>query len=237
MQPLDDRYFPNESATNAKRLVHQYGAPVVFCPHSGGILAIQGFNASAPPFIVGAYSSEPQIVESGNPLTLMIPPKYTIYFDAFAQTMIERHGKRLGRIPGAHAYAKEWTKGFSAVWDEQGRHAADQQRDRLQHHHRFFERRQQGAVGEAGRAVRRRAVAGHRARHQGGAGAGLQGRLRRDGPGEVRGDEQAGADGDARELGRRDADDASSRLPRGEVRREVPRRRRAPIAIRRVKSA
>jgi len=120
VQPLDDRYFPNESATNAKRLVHQYGSPVVFCPHSGGILAIQGFNASAPPFIVGAYTSEPQVVENGNPLTLMIPPKYVIYFDAFAQTMIDRHGKRLGRIPGAHAYAKEWTKGFSAVWEGKG---------------------------------------------------------------------------------------------------------------------
>ena len=120
VSPLDDRYFPNESATNAKRLVHQYGAPVVFCPHSGGILAIQGFNSSSPPFIVGAYSSEPQIVESGNPLTLMIPPKYTIYFDAFADTMIQRHGKRLGRIPGAHAYAKEWTKGFSEVWTSKG---------------------------------------------------------------------------------------------------------------------
>jgi branched-chain amino acid transport system substrate-binding protein len=118
--PLDDRYFPNESATNAKRLVHQYNSPIVFCPHSGGILAIQGFNASSPPFIVGAYSSEPQIVESGNPLTIMIPPKYTIYFDAFAQTMMDRHGKRLGRIPGAHAYAKEWTKGFSAVWEQKG---------------------------------------------------------------------------------------------------------------------
>ena len=120
VSPLDDRYFPNESATNAKRLVHQYGAAIVFCPHSGGILAIQGFNASSPPFIVGAYSSEPQIVESGNPLTLMIPPKYTIYFDAFADTMIGRHGKRLGRIPGAHAYAKEWTKGFSEVWTSKG---------------------------------------------------------------------------------------------------------------------
>ena len=120
IQALDDRYFPNESATNAKRLVHQHGAPVVFCPHSGGILAIQGFNATAPPFLIGAYSSEPQILESGNPLTLMIPPKYVIYFDAFARTMMERHGKRLGRIPGAHAYAKEWTKGFSAVWEAQG---------------------------------------------------------------------------------------------------------------------
>lgn len=120
IQALDDRYFPNESATNAKRLVHQYGAPAVFCPHSGGILAIQGFNTTAPPFIIGAYSSEPQILESGNTLTLMIPPKYVIYFDAFARTTMQRHGRRLGRIPGAHAYAKEWTKGFSAVWEAQG---------------------------------------------------------------------------------------------------------------------
>ncbi len=118
---LDDRYFPNESATNAKRLVHQHGTPVVFCPHSGGILAIQGFNAGeTPAFIIGAYSSEPQILERRNPLTLMIPPRYTVYFDAFARTMMERHGRRLGRIPGSHAYAKEWTKGFSQVWENLG---------------------------------------------------------------------------------------------------------------------
>ena len=118
---LDDRYFPNESATNAKRLVHQHGTPVVFCPHSGGILAIQGFNAAqAPKFVIGAYSSEPQILERKNPLTLMIPPRYTVYFDAFAKTMMARHGRRLGRIPGSHAYAKEWTKGFSRVWQDQG---------------------------------------------------------------------------------------------------------------------
>jgi branched-chain amino acid transport system substrate-binding protein len=117
---LDDRYFPNEAATNAKRLVHQHGTPIVFCPHSGGILAIQGFNAQTPAFVIGAYSSEPQILERRNPLTLMIPPRYTVYFDAFAKTMMSRHGRRLGRIPGSHAYAKEWTKGFSRVWEQQG---------------------------------------------------------------------------------------------------------------------
>jgi branched-chain amino acid transport system substrate-binding protein len=120
VQALDDRYFPNEAATNAKRLVHQHGAPVVFCPHSGGILAIQGFNTASPAFLVAAYSSEPQILESGNPLTMMIPPKYVVYFDAFARTMMERHGQRLGRVAGAHAYAKEWTRGFSAVWKAKG---------------------------------------------------------------------------------------------------------------------
>ncbi|MGH9350074.1 MAG: ABC transporter substrate-binding protein [Vicinamibacterales bacterium] len=118
---LDDRYFPNEAATNAKRLVHQHGTPIVFCPHSGGILAIQGFNATqSPQFIIGAYSSEPQILDRKNPLTLMIPPSYTVYFEPFAKTMIARHGRRLGRIPASHAYAKEWTKGFSRVWQEHG---------------------------------------------------------------------------------------------------------------------
>lgn len=117
---LDDRYFPNESATNAKRLVHQHNTPVVFCPHSGGVLAIQGFNTQAPPFILAAYTSEPQVLERGNPMTLMIPPRYDIYFEAFARTMMEGHGKRLGRIPGSHAYAKEWTKGFSKIWEGLG---------------------------------------------------------------------------------------------------------------------
>lgn len=118
---LDDRYLPNEAATNAKRLVHQRGTPIVFCPHSGGILAIQGFNATQPPrFIIGAYSSEPQILERKNPLTLMIPPRYTVYFEPFARTMMARHGRRLGRIPASHAYAKEWTKGFSRVWESHG---------------------------------------------------------------------------------------------------------------------
>jgi branched-chain amino acid transport system substrate-binding protein len=118
---LDDRYFPNESATNAKRLVHQHATPIVFCPHSGGILAIQGFNATqSPKFLIGAYSSEPQILERRNPLTLMVPPRYTVYFDPFAKATMSRHGRRLGRIPGSHAYAKEWTKGFSRVWEAHG---------------------------------------------------------------------------------------------------------------------
>lgn len=120
VEALDDRYFPNESATNAKRLVHQYGAPVVMCPHSGGILAIQGFNTKQPEFLIGAYSSEPQILEQTNPLTLMIPPAYTVYFEPFAEKMLATHGQRLGMIPASHAYAKEWTKGFSKTWEKLG---------------------------------------------------------------------------------------------------------------------
>ncbi len=61
---LDDAYRPNEAATNAKRLSLQEGAPIVFVPHSGGILAVLGFNEKqAPKFIVAAYSSDPAILK------------------------------------------------------------------------------------------------------------------------------------------------------------------------------
>jgi branched-chain amino acid transport system substrate-binding protein len=58
---LDDKYLPNEAATNAKRLVQQYHVPAVFTQHSGGVLAQQAFNATQEPnFIIFADSSEPQ---------------------------------------------------------------------------------------------------------------------------------------------------------------------------------
>ncbi|WP_082828393.1 ABC transporter substrate-binding protein [Tistrella mobilis] len=121
IQSLDDRYLPNETAVNAQRLVYQNGARIVFIPHSGGILAAQGFNTRGPQkFIIGAYTSEPAILKQGNPLQMMIPPRYNALFKPYAEAAMSRFGKRLGMIPGTHAYAKEWTKGFSATWKEMG---------------------------------------------------------------------------------------------------------------------
>ncbi|WP_051662975.1 ABC transporter substrate-binding protein [Alicyclobacillus macrosporangiidus] len=118
---LDDKYLPNEAATNAKRLAQQDHAPIVFCPHSGGILAIQGFNAKEQPqFILAAYSSEPAILQQKNGLTVMIPPRYDAYFEPFAKTEMEKFGKRLGLIPTTTAYGKEWAKGFSETWQKLG---------------------------------------------------------------------------------------------------------------------
>ena len=169
--PLDDRYFPNESATNAKRLVHQYGAPIVFCPHSGGILAIQGFNALVAALHRrrlqqrAADRRERQPADADDSAEVHHLLRRLRRHDDRAPRQAARPHSRRARL------RQGMDEGFLGSVDEQGRHAADQQRDRLQHHHGFFERRQQGAVGEAGRAVRRRAVAGHRARDQGGAGS------------------------------------------------------------------
>ena len=75
---LDDKYFPNESATNAKRLVHQSGDADRVLPAQRRHPRHPGLQRDAAPnFIIGGYTSEPQVLESDNPLTLMIPPRYT----------------------------------------------------------------------------------------------------------------------------------------------------------------
>jgi len=72
---LDDRYSPAQAATNAKRLKQESGVPAVFVPHSGGTFALQDFNEKDN-FIVMSYSSVPSITESGNTMTLRIPPTF-----------------------------------------------------------------------------------------------------------------------------------------------------------------
>ena len=59
---LDDKYLPNETGANAKRLVQENKTPIIFVPHSGGIFATQVFNEQDK-FIIGAYSSEPKITD------------------------------------------------------------------------------------------------------------------------------------------------------------------------------
>jgi branched-chain amino acid transport system substrate-binding protein len=121
LDSLDDAYRPNEAATNAKRLAQQDNAPIIFCPHSGGILAIMGFNEKqSPKFVLGAYSSEPTILKQGDGLVLMIPPRYDSYFKPFAQTAMQRFGKKLGLIPTSTAYGNAWTQGFTTVWKDMG---------------------------------------------------------------------------------------------------------------------
>lgn len=89
---LDDKYLPNETASNGKRLVQENQTPIIFSPHSGGISALQVFN-EVDNFIVSAYSSEPDIVERGNTLTVRIPPSYEGYIEPFSDYAMDNFGK------------------------------------------------------------------------------------------------------------------------------------------------
>ncbi|MBD5634695.1 MAG: ABC transporter substrate-binding protein [Candidatus Eremiobacteraeota bacterium] len=118
---LDDQYRPNESAINAKRLVQESQTPIIICPHSGGILALEGFNEKqTPKFIVGAYSSEPAILRQNDNLVVMLPPRYDEYFKPFLTVEMKKFGKKLGLIPTSTAYGNAWKSGFSDAWKAAG---------------------------------------------------------------------------------------------------------------------
>jgi branched-chain amino acid transport system substrate-binding protein len=116
---LDDKYAPSESAVNAKRLRAQYKAPVIFCPHSGGNFAMQAFNEQDG-FLIGAYTSVPQMTERGNKLTLRIPPSFAGYVDPFIKTTMGAFGKKLGMAGADHDYAKAWAALMAPAWKKAG---------------------------------------------------------------------------------------------------------------------
>lgn len=116
---LDDKYAPAEAAINARRLVQQYKTPAVFVPHSGGIFALQAFNQQEK-FLVMAYSSVPRITDTGNTMTIRIPPAYTGYIEPFVKAQMKRFGKNVALVPADHDYAKAWVQAFVPAWEAAG---------------------------------------------------------------------------------------------------------------------
>jgi branched-chain amino acid transport system substrate-binding protein len=116
----DDRYLPYETATATRRLLQQARPPIIFVPHAGGIRAVQEMNLQDPKFVLAAYSSEPSILEAGNPLTVMLPPRFDGYQQPFVAVMMQRFGRRLGLLPTTTAYGRAWTERVTEEWRRQG---------------------------------------------------------------------------------------------------------------------
>ncbi|WP_408010417.1 ABC transporter substrate-binding protein [Pseudalkalibacillus sp. A8] len=116
---LDDKYLPNETAANAKRLLQENQTPIIFSPHSGGIQAMQVFNEQEN-FLIGAYTSEPNVTETGNSLTVRIPPRYDGYMEPFTEYTMENFGKKIAALPTSSQYGKDWTETLLPFWKEKG---------------------------------------------------------------------------------------------------------------------
>jgi branched-chain amino acid transport system substrate-binding protein len=116
---LDDKYMPSETAINEQRLVQEYKAPVVLCPHSGGGFAIQTSNEQQNVLLL-SYTSVPQITARGNKLTFRIPPEFTGYIPAFIKYTMGRYGKKVGIADADHEYAKAWNAAFKPAWEAAG---------------------------------------------------------------------------------------------------------------------
>lgn len=116
---LDDKYNPSETATNTQRLVQQHKVPAVLTPHSGGIFAVQAINEQLKVLLLG-YSSVPQITARGNPLTLRIPPEYTVYIQPFIEHAMQKYGKNVAIASADHDYGKAWVAAFKPAWEAAG---------------------------------------------------------------------------------------------------------------------
>jgi branched-chain amino acid transport system substrate-binding protein len=116
---LDDRYKPDLTVQNGRRMVSLDKVPAVFCPHSGGILAMMNFNEKED-FLVMGYTTHPKVVEAGNKLVIRMPPDIRAYASAFSDRAKERGIKKVGAIPGVHEYAKIWMDIFKEEWAKRG---------------------------------------------------------------------------------------------------------------------
>ncbi len=116
---LDDRYRPDLTVQNARRTVSMDKVSSVFCPHSGGILAMMKFNEKEE-FMVMGYSTHPKIVEMGNKLVIRMPPDIRAYASAFSDRAKDRGIKKVAAIPGVHEYAKIWMDIFDEEWKKRG---------------------------------------------------------------------------------------------------------------------
>ena len=116
---LDDKYLPNETGVNVKRMVSENNPVAVFIPHSGGVFATMEFNEQDN-FIIMSYTSEPRQYEAGNKLLIGIPPKYSIYSKPFTEYMMKNFGKRMAMLPTNSQYGKDWTESIIPVWEEMG---------------------------------------------------------------------------------------------------------------------
>ncbi|MCQ9368982.1 ABC transporter substrate-binding protein [Brevibacterium sp. 91QC2O2] len=120
LKALDDKYVPSTAATNAQRLADQDKAAVIFTPNAGAIKAMQQVNDGRSKFLISAYTSDPAIVQSGNRLTVMTPPNFASYAQAFAKKLRADGAKKLALLGTQSEYGQQWTKDAKAAWTEAG---------------------------------------------------------------------------------------------------------------------
>lgn len=116
---LDDKYQPNETGVNVKRMVSENDPVAVWIPHSGGVFATQIFNEQDN-FIIMAQSSEPRMYDQGNKLMVGISMKYDIWPETFSNYMMEKFGKKIALLPTNSQYGMDWLNVIKPVWEEKG---------------------------------------------------------------------------------------------------------------------
>ncbi|QGS69305.1 ABC transporter substrate-binding protein [Oceanobacillus sp. 143] len=116
---LDDKYLPNETGINVKRIVSEDSPIAVWIPHSGGVFATQVFNEQDD-FIIMAQTSEPRMYEQGNKLMIGVSPQYNIWPETYSKYMLEHFGTKMALLPTNSQYGMDWLNVIKPIWEDMG---------------------------------------------------------------------------------------------------------------------
>jgi branched-chain amino acid transport system substrate-binding protein len=116
---MDDQFQTAQTVNNAKRLVHQEGAKMVFNPSSGGIFGLMAINEKEN-FIIGAYTTNQKCITAGNKLIFRGPPSMLVYVRNWADRAMAHGWKKCAMMPDAYDYGKLWSELFQKYWQEKG---------------------------------------------------------------------------------------------------------------------
>lgn len=118
---VDDRYKPAETVSNARRMLTTLTPkpPVIFCPHSGGILAMEKFNEEEG-FLIQGYTDNPKILEAGNKLVMKDPASMAYYIYSIMGHGWELGCRKAAQLSGTHEAGVMAQKIFDVQWKDKG---------------------------------------------------------------------------------------------------------------------
>jgi branched-chain amino acid transport system substrate-binding protein len=115
----DDMYKPANTIANARRMVSSVKPIAIFCPHAGGILALEKINEREG-FIISGYTTNNDIINQKNKLVFMPPTRGDLSYGLEMPKKAFALGPRMAHLTGSHEAAVAWMKISEATWKKLG---------------------------------------------------------------------------------------------------------------------
>jgi branched-chain amino acid transport system substrate-binding protein len=116
---FDDMYKPANTVANARRMVSSVKPIAVFCPHAGGILALEKINEREG-FIINGYTTNIDVISQKNKLVFMPPTRADLSYGLELVKKAFAIGPRLAHLTGNHEAGAAWMKLSEASWNKLG---------------------------------------------------------------------------------------------------------------------
>jgi branched-chain amino acid transport system substrate-binding protein len=115
----DDMYKPANTVANARRLVSSVKPIAIFCPHSGGILALEKINEKEG-FIINGYTTNNDVINQKNRLVFMPPTRADLSYGLEMVKKAFAFGSKIAHLTGSHEAGVAWMKLSEATWKKLG---------------------------------------------------------------------------------------------------------------------